>query len=277
MTALALPAVDVERNLKVAGIALAIREVVEGRAALLDRAREHFDNRAGKSVPPRPRNPARRAKGMDSGPKERFGDVDVADSNDIASVHQKRLDRSLASSGPTGEQLSREVARKRLDPQVCEVAIAIEPLGLDRKNQPETSRISKAQLERSSRACPWAEPEDYMLVRLRLRGFRRHGQPAAHPEVHHERVAAVEVGEQELGPAAQTQDSPARAVPVEQIRPNRLSQARIADLERAQSPAYEVRFQASLQHLDFGQFGHRRIVLGDGAVDSWIPIGENKA
>ena len=72
---LALAAVGGERHLEVAGIALAVGEVVQGRAALLDRLAEHRPHRPRELLPTGRRDPRHRALGVDAaaatGPRRR--------------------------------------------------------------------------------------------------------------------------------------------------------------------------------------------------------------
>ena len=156
-----------------------------------------------------------------------------------------------------GEEGAVEAAVERLDSQVAEVAVALQPRGRERQREPEAAGVAEPEL------APRVEGEDQVLVRLGRRFARRHRQPAAHAEVHDEGRSPLEVGEQELGPPPQRGHAPPQDPAAQCGGRHRLAQPAVSHLQAHDPPPHQVRLEAAAQDLDLGQLGHGRI-LGPG-------------
>src|SRR5229473_2216484 len=98
---LALPAIDRPAVLEIAELAIGLDIIAQRRPAGLDRLAENLADRGGEPGGTRPGHrcgePARRQTGT----KESFADIDVAEPGDDPLVEQRRLDRGQsAGQGP---------------------------------------------------------------------------------------------------------------------------------------------------------------------------------
>ena len=211
--------------------------------------RQDFDHRRGQRVPARPADPRHRARRVDAGTPERFRGVDVADADDQPSVHQEALDRPAPSAGQAGERRAVEALREGFDAEPAKMDVALDPIGLDHDGEAEAPRIAEAQPQTA------VELEGEMLMGLGRPVGARHRQTAAHPEMDHQRLAALEIDEQVLRTPPQPLDPPAGHTGGESAG-DRHAQAPVAHLDGFDPPPDEMRLQAELQDLDFGQLRH---------------------
>jgi len=97
-----------------------------------------------------------------------------------------------------------------------------------------------------------------VLVRLPRSRVRSQGQAAAHPEVHRERRAAIDVDPEVLAAPPQAED-PAAGEPARELpRLERLPQRWHADLHALDATPREPRLQAATQDFDLGELRHGR-------------------
>ncbi len=83
-------------------------------------------------------------------------------------------------------------------------------------------------------------------------------EAAGHSQVHHQGVAAVEPGQQVLGPPLKLFD-PCAGQPLHEILRQRKAQVRPAGLHPFQPRALQGRLQAPSDRLDFRKLGHGRL------------------
>ena len=107
------PSVNHQLLRKVAGIAGFIHEITQCRSTSLDCVAEHFFDLVDQGFETCERYAVAGTSRMNAGGKERFGGVDVTDTDDDLAVHDQAFDRCSMGSGDSIEIIAAECIRKR--------------------------------------------------------------------------------------------------------------------------------------------------------------------
>ena len=121
----AFAAVDRERVLEVAELAVRLAVVAERRPAGVDGVEQHCAHGGGEGLGLARRHVRRQAQRRDARPPERLGEIDVAEPGHQPLVAQRRLDRRAPPGQPPTEILAVETVAERLRPQAGQEPVRV--------------------------------------------------------------------------------------------------------------------------------------------------------
>lgn len=113
-------AIDLQELCEVAGATVIPHEISQGRAALVDGAREHFPDLGCQPLVALAADSVAGAHRVDPRAKQRLVGVDIAHAYDKLGVHDKGLDRTPPTTGTPVEIVTVEAGLQRLGSQVRE-------------------------------------------------------------------------------------------------------------------------------------------------------------
>ena len=128
-------------------------------------------------------------------------------------------------------------------------------VGVELRRRPGEGEAEASRVDQPQPALG-AEVEGEVLVDRHRRPAGRHREAAAHPEVDHQRRAALEVDQQVLGAPPQPDDTAALEA-AQGAAVEGLAERRRADLHALDAAADEPRLEAAAEDLDFRQLGHQ--------------------
>ena len=245
---------DEELVLKRALDAVGVAEVVDRGAARGEARLKRGDHGVPERRDLRALEQARLAQRVDRGAKQRLVGVDVADARDPALVEQDGLDRRAAVARLQVQVLGRELGAERLDPEA-------------RVEEGVELRAAERELA-GAEAARVAEGDDVAIVELQAHAHvgrvarRVVEQVAGHAQVHEQEHLAGGLEDEVLAPPVQALDLAALERVAQRLRVQRLTPARVQNLERAQRAPLHERREAAADRLDLGQLGHRVAAYG---------------
>ena len=212
---LALAGVDEELVLHRPLLAAAVAVVVDRGAAVVDPGLQGGDDGVAQRLQVLGLHRAGGRERVQAGPVERLVGVDVADAGDPGLVEQERLQRRRAPGGHRSQRLRRELGRERLDADLAGEA-RLEVDVVDQEGLAEAARVGEpdlatvvedeagAQVAGRGRALGLVQPPS-------LRGVEHvlaldQDQVAGHPQMHDQRLAAVQRQQQVLAAPPQPLD-----------------------------------------------------------------------
>ena len=207
------------------------------------------------------------AERRDPGPPQGLADVDVAEARDDALVEEDRLHRREAAGHAGGEGGGGEGVAEGLGAEAGEQRVGVEHGRRHEVDQAEAAGVVEGE------AGAVVEVEDDVVVlfgrRVRVVEDADRGagdeDAAGHAEVDDQRLAAVEVGEEILGAAAQRGDPGAGEAGGEPRR-ERAAEVGAADVGVDDDAAGQDGLEAAADGLDLGKLGHGGNLHGSGAV-----------
>ncbi len=142
--ALVATAVNLQGDRVIPGLSLYVLKGREGRSFLGNGGHQHLSNVLVETVDLRVRKRVRRPQRMNIAEKQRFVDVDVAESRDKLLVQQDRLDLPGPSPEPVAEVVNGKCVSQRLRTESLLEQIEIRLV--HRRDAPEFSLIAESQL-----------------------------------------------------------------------------------------------------------------------------------
>ena len=182
---------------------------------------------------------------------QRLHDVDVAEAGDDALIEQRHLDRRRAAAAGARQHRRRERRGQRLRPERADDRVLGEPGGRHQVHRPEAPRI----VEGHDGAGRQAQDDVVVAIERLRRAAVLDAEVAGHAEVHEQRLARGEIGEQVLGPAVQLEDRRARQ-PGREVGRKRTAQVGAAQDDLVDALADEDGREEPANGFDFGQLGH---------------------
>ncbi len=271
---LALARVDQELVLHRAALTAGVAVVVDRRAAMRKAGLERIDDPVAQLLGVLEAHRAGGRERVQVGAEERLVGVDVADPRDLGLVEQKRLQRCPPAGRELEQQLRRQVAAQRLDPEPGgEVGVE---LGLRQDDgvakapwvgEPELRAVIEHQPGAQvagvgvrlvqARA---AEPVARHQVADRVRSGRPQQQVAGHPQMHDQRDAVVEHDDQVLAAPPDRRDPPALQRPLDRGRQLRPRPALVEDLGALDRPPDGLGLELAADGFDLGELRHPSMI-----------------
>ena len=213
-----------------------------------------FSFRAGTS----PAGPLR----GDPGSVQRLADIDVAEPGDDALVEKQALDRRPAARRERARQIGGvEPAAERLGAEALEPGMLIQRVGGDEVHVAEAARVVEGDqraglgLEHDMGVLRIRRLREVEVARPSRRACAGDLEAAAHAQVHHQGLAAVERRQQVLRAPFQSLDARA-GQPLDETLGQRKAQVRAARLDAGQPRAGQDGLKAPAHGLDLGKLGH---------------------
>jgi ligand-binding sensor domain-containing protein/signal transduction histidine kinase len=242
----AFATVDEQFLFEITGLAIGFQEIAQRGAAAFDGMGEDAANGVGQFGIVAARDFSGRAHRPHAGREQGFGDIDVADADDDALVHQEGLHRRAAAAARREQVVAVEGVAERFGAEVAQQFVR-RVRGLPEQTA-EAARVVETQY------AVVVEHQVDMIVRCRRYAGIEHPQRSGHAEMQ-ERRARVGVQQQVLGAPLGAFDAAADEHPLDLVR-NRPAQIRPSQYRAYDDTTFDVRRDPATRGFDFGQFGH---------------------
>lgn len=223
-----------------------MHEIPQAAAAGRQRILQRLPDLPGQPPAAHGPEPAGRRRGMDAGPKQALGSVDVADADQQVPIHDGQLDRRTPPGQQPGQPPAVERGIQRLAAEPGQQGVR-----LGRRRQPqnrtETPRIAQAQ-------GVLAQHQIEMVMPLGRQVGGHHPQAARHAEMQHQR-AGLAIDEDVLRPPPYAGD-PASDQHAGQPLGHRIAQARLAHPHRINTRPSQPGLDAPARDLHLRQLRH---------------------
>ncbi len=226
--------------------------IADGGSFAPDGLLEDRSHRPVKPAKIKKTQPAGFGLGVDSGGKEDFVGVDIADPGDHRLIEKKRLEPAAAVSETRGEV--RKIEVKRLRAETAQLIDLILLGGFDQADKTELSDVRKTKLQAGA-----TEDDAKTSIGIKRRISRADEKPARHLEMNKKAPSAGAIEKNHFAAPPQT-ENPFSGHFVEiptSLRPN---ERRQKDSRLLDSESDQARPEATDDGLDFRKFWHRAIL-----------------